>query len=142
MRSSPSPSAEAIREIPAKVRLRALDFVYPFWKIEHEGLLGYISDAYIMRDLQAQAYFKDSQTRAGDTSSTVAVPLIHSTNEEVGSLPESRNSSTGAAGASGRPSDSGLERRASVRCSAYTKKGNRCQRMTTSLSGRCWQHER
>jgi hypothetical protein len=31
-------------------------------------------------------------------------------------------------------------RRTSVQCSAYTKKGNRCQRMTTSANGRCYQH--
>lgn len=29
----------------------------------------------------------------------------------------------------------------SVQCSAYTKKGNRCKRMTTNPNGRCWQHQ-
>jgi micrococcal nuclease len=33
------------------------------------------------------------------------------------------------------------ERATSVQCSATTQKGSRCSRMTTSLSGRCWQHE-
>jgi hypothetical protein len=28
----------------------------------------------------------------------------------------------------------------SVQCSAHTKKGYRCQRMTTSANGRCYQH--
>jgi hypothetical protein len=29
----------------------------------------------------------------------------------------------------------------SVRCSAITKKGNRCKRMTTNRDGLCWQHQ-
>lgn len=33
------------------------------------------------------------------------------------------------------------ERSESVQCSATTKKGTRCKRTTTNLSGRCWQHE-
>jgi len=28
-----------------------------------------------------------------------------------------------------------------VQCSGFTKKGNRCQRMTTNASGKCYQHE-
>lgn len=33
------------------------------------------------------------------------------------------------------------ERSSAVQCSATTKKGTQCKRMTTSLSGKCWQHE-
>lgn len=33
------------------------------------------------------------------------------------------------------------ERSTAVQCSATTKKGTQCSRMTTSLSGKCWQHE-
>lgn len=33
------------------------------------------------------------------------------------------------------------ERSTAVQCSATTKKGTQCSRMTTNLSGRCWQHE-
>lgn len=33
------------------------------------------------------------------------------------------------------------ERSTAVQCSGITKKGDRCQRMTTKLSGRCYQHE-
>jgi|SRR5690554_6509208 hypothetical protein len=29
----------------------------------------------------------------------------------------------------------------SVQCSAYTKKGNRCKRMTKNINGYCFQHE-
>lgn len=35
----------------------------------------------------------------------------------------------------------GTERSTAVQCSGITKKGTRCLRMTTSLSGKCWQHE-
>jgi len=34
------------------------------------------------------------------------------------------------------------ERATAVQCSGTTQKGARCQRTTTSLSGRCWQHEK
>lgn len=34
------------------------------------------------------------------------------------------------------------ERATAVQCSGTTQSGNRCKRMTTSLSGRCWQHEK
>jgi len=34
------------------------------------------------------------------------------------------------------------ERASSVQCSGITQKGTRCLRMTTNLSGRCWQHEK
>ena len=33
------------------------------------------------------------------------------------------------------------ERSAAVQCSGTTKKGDRCKRTTTSLNGRCWQHQ-
>lgn len=33
------------------------------------------------------------------------------------------------------------ERSSAVQCSGITKKGTQCKRMTTSLSGKCWQHE-
>jgi hypothetical protein len=29
----------------------------------------------------------------------------------------------------------------SVRCSATTQQGTRCERMTTNANGRCWQHQ-
>lgn len=29
----------------------------------------------------------------------------------------------------------------SVQCSGITQSGNRCQRKTTNISGKCWQHE-
>ncbi len=35
----------------------------------------------------------------------------------------------------------GTERSTAVQCSGITKKGTRCLRMTTGLSGKCWQHE-
>lgn len=35
----------------------------------------------------------------------------------------------------------GTERSTAVQCSGITKKGTRCLRMTTSLNGKCWQHE-
>ena len=31
--------------------------------------------------------------------------------------------------------------REKVQCSALTKSGNRCKRMTSNSSGKCWQHE-
>lgn len=31
--------------------------------------------------------------------------------------------------------------RQKVQCSALTKSGNRCKRMTSNSSGKCWQHE-
>lgn len=34
-----------------------------------------------------------------------------------------------------------VERATSMQCSATTRKGTQCSRMTTSLSGKCWQHE-
>lgn len=41
--------------------------------------------------------------------------------------------------ASGTPPRS--RRSATVQCSATTKKGARCRRMTTNSNGRCWQHQ-
>lgn len=35
----------------------------------------------------------------------------------------------------------GTERLYSIQCQGTTRKGTQCSRMTTSLSGRCWQHE-
>ncbi|MBS1914481.1 MAG: hypothetical protein JST22_21000 [Bacteroidetes bacterium] len=32
-------------------------------------------------------------------------------------------------------------RATAVQCSAITRKGTRCSRMTTNLNGRCWQHQ-
>lgn len=50
-------------------------------------------------------------------------------------------SSSGSAGSDSsttRSSGSSSGRRSSVQCSDYTKKGNRCLRMTTSSNGRCY----
>ncbi len=33
------------------------------------------------------------------------------------------------------------ERSSATRCTATTQKGTQCKRMTTNLSGKCWQHE-
>ena len=49
------------------------------------------------------------------------------------------SSSTGTSSGASYSSHSSYSR-TSVQCSAYTKKGNRCQRMTTSANGRCYQH--
>lgn len=35
----------------------------------------------------------------------------------------------------------GTERVAAIQCQGITKKGTQCSRSTTSLSGKCWQHE-
>lgn len=129
-------------EIPGKVRLRALDFVSAFWKVEYAGLLGYISDAYMVLDRQAQAYFEELKTQARGAESMILAPVISPTGEEGGSGSPGAKDNVDASGASSRPSDSGLKRQVSVRCSAYTQKGTRCQRRTTNPSGRCWQHER
>lgn len=142
MRSAPSPTAEAIMEIPGKVRLRALDFVSAFWKVEYAGLLGYISDAYMVLDRQAQAHFAELKTQARGAESMIPAPVISPTDEEGGSGSPGAKHNVDASGASSRPSDGGLKRQVSVRCSAYTQKGTRCQRRTTNPSGRCWQHER
>ena len=33
-----------------------------------------------------------------------------------------------------------VSRKNTVQCSAFTKSGKRCRRMTTNANGRCWQH--
>ena len=57
----------------------------------------------------------------------------------------SNGSTAGSSTPTGSPSSASFSSRSSysrtsVQCSAYTKKGNRCQRMTTSANGRCYQH--
>lgn len=37
-------------------------------------------------------------------------------------------------------SNSNSSQSVSVQCTALTKKGTRCKRMTKNVSGRCWQH--
>jgi hypothetical protein len=50
-------------------------------------------------------------------------------------------SSSSSSGSSSSSSSSGSSYESTSRqCSGTTKKGNRCSRMTTSSSGRCWQH--
>ena len=73
--------------------------------------------------------------------------LNHSRREEFQSLYTVRTAerktreAAASVDQSKKASSSSSSESTSVQCSARTKKGARCKRMTTNASGKCWQHE-
>jgi len=141
-KKEPSAYAEIMREIPKGVQLPAMGYRKYFWKVYYDGKVGYVPEFWVVRNDQAKDYFETrgsddeffhgeyrkpsagaGEQNPGPTSGSGMPPLTGVVTQEGSS------SRTGATSS-----------RAAVQCSAYTKKGGRCKRMTTSPSGRCWQH--
>ena len=74
----------------------------------------------------------------------VDLPINHAKRDEFRSVSAGRIQNAGTRAAGSPDHTSGTTESSSstsVQCSATTKKGSRCKRMTTNSSGLCWQHE-
>lgn len=66
----------------------------------------------------------------------VMFSVVSCEKEEVEPNNSNTTSTTYNSGSSGGSSGC-----STVQCTAYTQAGDRCTRMTTNCSGRCWQHD-